>query len=347
MVYICKHHSLPLSGYWELTAAIATPIQSTTTGPSDKYFAVPVAMVSTISQTSIDLFLYHSDHRGLILFCGGGDELSPGRIEQLEEQGHHDFYIRIADMERLGSELRPRLEAILSDERTAAHDKLAILQGVVAAEVDYAFGLLNSARFVDTSQRVGAQIAQVISQQPILPNALFGIVKHDASTFAHVTNVAAYAVVLGECLGYTDPDDLERIAIGGMLHDVGKRQIPANILKKNGPLTDQERKIVQLHPHQGYVDVHDCEELNWGQKMMVYQHHERLDGKGYPVGVRDDEIHEWAKLTAVVDVFDAVTGERPYRKSMNLDDALLLLERNAGTQFDEEMVRCWVRVMKQ
>jgi HD-GYP domain-containing protein (c-di-GMP phosphodiesterase class II) len=80
--------------------------------------------------------------------------------------------------------------------------------------------------------------------------------------------------------------------------------------------------------------------------MMVYQHHERLDGKGYPVQIGGDEIHPWAKLCAVADVFDAITSARPYRKPMSLEDALDFFERRAGVAFDKEFVKCLSSLMR-
>jgi HD-GYP domain-containing protein (c-di-GMP phosphodiesterase class II) len=80
---------------------------------------------------------------------------------------------------------------------------------------------------------------------------------------------------------------------------------------------------------------------------MVYSHHERIDGTGYPVGMVGDEIHPWARLLAVVDVFDAVTSARPYRTPMTVTQALEFLHRNAGTHFDPEMVACWTSMMKK
>ena len=81
--------------------------------------------------------------------------------------------------------------------------------------------------------------------------------------------------------------------------------------------------------------------------MMVYQHHERIDGSGYPVSIVKDEIHPWAQLLSVVDVFDALTSKRPYRKKMRMEDALAYLEHRADTHFDSEIVRCWVSAVRQ
>ncbi len=87
------------------------------------------------------------------------------------------------------------------------------------------------------------------------------------------------------------------------------------------------------------------EDLSWGQLMMVYQHHERMDGKGYPVQSVDDEIHEWARICAVADVFHALTSKQPYRKASPITEALGFIEEQSGTHFGAEIVECWVRLM--
>jgi len=81
--------------------------------------------------------------------------------------------------------------------------------------------------------------------------------------------------------------------------------------------------------------------------MMTYQHHERLDGKGYPVGCIEDDIHPWAKICSVVDVYEALTSNRPYRKSMPRKKALQIMEREIGNAFDPELFKCWQSIIKQ
>jgi len=85
--------------------------------------------------------------------------------------------------------------------------------------------------------------------------------------------------------------------------------------------------------------------VTFEQLMMAYQHHERFDGKGYPVGIAADEIHPWARMLAVVDVFDAMTGMRPYRKPATAQEAMDYIRQNAGTHFDPEVVECWDNAM--
>lgn len=130
-----------------------------------------------------------------------------------------------------------------------------------------------------------------------------------------------------------------------MLHDIGKRFVPADILCKPTQLTKKEREIVETHPTLGYTELRKTTSLTHGQLMMVYQHHERVDGKGYPVRVLGEDIHPWARLMAVVDVFDALTSGRPYLKALPLEDALDVLQQDSDTHFDSEMVRCWTHAL--
>ena len=132
-----------------------------------------------------------------------------------------------------------------------------------------------------------------------------------------------------------------------LLHDVGKRSILPNLLQKPGALTDDERKAMQLHPTRGFEELCLRPDLTRGQLMMVYQHHERLDGSGYPVRAVAADIHWMAGICAVVDVFDALTGHRPYRRPASAEEALAHLSNRAGTEYDDEAVRCWASLVHE
>jgi HD-GYP domain-containing protein (c-di-GMP phosphodiesterase class II) len=181
----------------------------------------------------------------------------------------------------------------------------------------------------------------------VLPRDLFRVARHDYATFTHVTNVACFAVLLVARLGCRDRQTLDRIACGAILHDVGKRFIPREVLNKRGPLDRAERDLIESHPQRGYEDLYGKPGIDEVQLMLTYQHHERLDGSGYPVGILADEIHPWAQALAIVDVFEAMTGRRPYRRPAPVNEVLAYLERNAGTCYNAEMVQCWATAMRE
>ncbi len=99
--------------------------------------------------------------------------------------------------------------------------------------------------------------------------------------------------------------------------------------------------MIRDHPRCGFAELCLREEMSWGALMMVYQHHERCNGNGYPVGSVDEEIHPWAKICAIADVFDAMTSDRSYHSRAAVGEVLKYFHRQAGHGFDKEMVECW------
>jgi HD-GYP domain-containing protein (c-di-GMP phosphodiesterase class II) len=255
--------------------------------------------------------------------------------------------VATSEYDALDRRLKAALDGILADQSLSVESRMAVLQTAVAVEVDVAFHMIKCDRAVDLAQRMAGQITRLLDSGSLVPRKLFHMVQHDFYTFTHVTNVASFATLLADQLGISNAENREKITVGALLHDIGKRFIPPSVLCKRGKPTNEEWELIRAHPQLGYEELCDRTDLEFGQLMMVYSHHERLDGGGYPVGLEDADIHPWAKLLAVVDVFDAITSARPYRQPMKLADALEHLERQAGSHFDAEMVRCWASAMRQ
>jgi HD-GYP domain-containing protein (c-di-GMP phosphodiesterase class II) len=228
---------------------------------------------------------------------------------------------------------------------TEKENKYAALQNAAGAQIEPTLRLIDCSKFSALAEKIGRALVALLDEGDAEPRELFEAARHDFNTFIHVTNVASYSVMLAKRMGVTKRDELEQIATAAMLHDVGKRFIPAAILAKHGRLNYEEREIVESHPSRGYEELCQKPELGFGQLMMVYQHHERVDGTGYPVGILKDEIHPWARMLAVVDVFDALTAQRPYHEPATVEKALTYQRQHAGTHFDREVVECWTSAM--
>jgi HD-GYP domain-containing protein (c-di-GMP phosphodiesterase class II) len=138
-----------------------------------------------------------------------------------------------------------------------------------------------------------------------------------------------------------DEGSLRQIARGAFLHDIGKMGIPDGILRKPGPLTDEERVVMRRHCEIGYQALRNIPFLRQAAQ-IVLTHQERYDGTGYPRGLRDDEIPLGARIFAVADALDAMISDRPYRKAMALDAAIEEIQRNSGTQFDPKVVQVFL-----
>lgn len=159
----------------------------------------------------------------------------------------------------------------------------------------------------------------------------------DPYTGGHVWRVSQFAKLLATKVGLSE-DEIIKISIAAYLHDLGKVGIPDQILQKTEALTDAEYAIVKTHPSIGskLLGGHPLAEM---VSSAANDHHERLDGKGYPNGLHGGQISLIARIVSVADAFDAMTSTRPYRKGMAVDTALSILEKESGTQFDSELVK--------
>jgi putative nucleotidyltransferase with HDIG domain len=158
----------------------------------------------------------------------------------------------------------------------------------------------------------------------------------DLYTGGHTGRVAAVAVALAEQLGYSG-DELEAIEIGALLHDIGKIGIPEEILHKQGPLDEDQWAVMRTHP---LVSDFILAELDLDPivRQCARSSHERIDGQGYPDGLSGDDIPLPARIVFVADAFDAITSDRPYRRSRSTAAALAEIEASAGTQFCPSVV---------
>ncbi|ATX81134.1 PAS domain S-box-containing protein/HDIG domain-containing protein [Mariprofundus ferrinatatus] len=165
----------------------------------------------------------------------------------------------------------------------------------------------------------------------------------DPYTAGHQRKVGELAVAIAQNLGL-DEHTIEGIHFGGMIHDIGKISVPAEILSKPSRLTNAEYEIIKSHPSIGYDILKDIE-FPWPVADIVNQHHERQDGSGYPQGLSGDEIALEAKIVSVADVVDAITSHRPYRPSLGLDEALEEIRKNRGTLYDPVVVDACLEVV--
>jgi energy-coupling factor transport system substrate-specific component len=167
----------------------------------------------------------------------------------------------------------------------------------------------------------------------------------DKYTNGHSTRVAEYTALLARELGY-DEDTVEKYYNIALMHDIGKIGIPASVLNKDGKLTDEEYAIIKSHAEKGYnvlKNISIMPELATG----AGAHHERPDGKGYPNGLKGDEIPRVAQIIAVADTFDAMYSNRPYRKRMNFEKAVSIIKEVSGTQLTSDVVDAFLRLVEK
>jgi HD-GYP domain-containing protein (c-di-GMP phosphodiesterase class II) len=336
--------SVPDRNDLAVTSAVCTPAARC---PEVAGFtAAPLSVFRSLASTVVDVYVVHDPSSGPMLYCQAGWALDRARLDELVNNDVAHLLVKDGDFAAFSNSLLTSLESTLRRAAVPPTERFAALQMAVAAEIERTLQVADCSQYCEAAKTISQQLVTLLSENDVLPQDLFRLARHDFKTFMHVTNVTSYSVMLADRLGISDPDERREIAYGAMLHDIGKRHVPAHILTKPGRLTNDERSTIESHPTNGYRELRQRKDLSFGQLMMVYQHHERVDGTGYPVGVLVDEIHLWARLVAVVDVFDALTAVRPYRKPISRLEALEYQRTMAGVQFDAEILKCWIATMK-
>ncbi len=196
-----------------------------------------------------------------------------------------------------------------------------------------------SQRCVDTrtvQKTVDGLIDEVLSNYGTLLS-FYEIRTYDDYTFNHSVDVCILSVLTGITLGY-DRTKLRELGIGALLHDIGKVKVGKEILNKPGTLTPEEWQKIRRHPEDGFKILRRHQDIPLLSAHIALQHHERLDGSGYPRRLSGEEIHEYAQLVMIADVFGSLTSDRPYRKAYLVIQALDHIKSLAGKLFEKKFV---------
>lgn len=194
------------------------------------------------------------------------------------------------------------------------------------------------------SREISATISEIVDQlfdnRNVMIN-LMDIRSYDEYTFSHSVNVCVLSVLTGITLGYPR-DRLAVLATGALLHDVGKTTIPRSILEKPGDLTEEEFELVKKHCRNGFDILGSTNSIDVVAASVALQHHERYDGQGYPNGLKGKQIHEFSRIAALADTYDAITTDRVFRKAVPSHEAYEFISGGGGYLFDYEMTKSFL-----
>lgn len=312
---------------------------------------LPISMATLTpgAALGVDLYVRRQAHDQVTLLFREDQQVDWATLESLQKDcDEFKIFVDRKHQQRYQQYLRDKWHDLTTDTSSPISARLNMMSEVVRDVMSEQFKgaeAKNTEKLIEVTMELAENAVKVINSQNILLDELFDVLRHDYGTFTHSTNVSMYAVLLAKELGFSIQDQTE-IAAGGLLHDIGKIDIDAQILNKPGKLDLEELAIIRRHPQVGFEKLAPQPDLNLGILMMTYQHHERIDGSGYPCAVPDQEIHPWAKLCAIVDVFEAITSDRPYLVPCTVESALNLMESGRDKQFDGAMLDVWIRLQK-
>lgn len=186
-------------------------------------------------------------------------------------------------------------------------------------------------------------INNILSNKKVLLG-LVDIKSFDNYLYQHSINVTVILLAIGVSLKY-QKDDLQTLALGALMHDIGKALIPIDVVKKQGKLTEEEKRVYNLHTKRGYEYVKDHLMLKQDSNLIVLQHHERIDGKGYPNGTDGDKITMMSKIVTIADTYDYLTSDTLHTRAIQAADALEFIMAHVNSLFDYDLVRVFSKIL--
>lgn len=260
-----------------------------------------------------------------------GTKLKSRMIERLKMMGHRRLTIRDDRFE--GIDIKPQQTLTEETKIKAISTTKNVLQNMEQSD-----HIKNVEEINDVVEDI---LAEILSNEDIGID-ITSIQSYDLGTYTHSVSVTVLSLYLAKELGL-NKRQLTDIGVGGLLHDLGKLYIPQEILNKPGKLTKEEFEVVKKHPMDGFVKIKDKISLLGAH--IALQHHEKFDGSGYPRNLKGEEIHLYGRISAIADVYDAITMDRPYRPGRTPNEAIELLMSNAGTHFDPEILHTFLNII--
>lgn len=200
---------------------------------------------------------------------------------------------------------------------------------------------------IRTGKEAVSAMSDMILADDQTAHNLLRITSHDFYTYTHSVNVGITSLVLAKALlGRSDGHDMHELGAGFFLHDLGKVKVDTAIINKPGRLDETEMRRMRIHPYQGYKLLRDADALSEECRIIVMEHHELMDGNGYPKRLTSDHIHLYGRICCIADVFDALTAERSYKKAMPPFDALALMRDKMPHHFDKQLFAAFVHIFQ-
>lgn len=276
------------------------------------------------------------------LFHGCGRPYPSSTHRRIFNESISMLYVKLDDVRKYLDYLENFLIIIINDPFINVQTKAKIIHQLLTVNAKI---LLKDPKPETTSKyrKVVKVFSDYIFKYDDAIQLIMAETKSSFNDFDHLVNVGVYGMGFAkEVLPRDGSHNLGEIAAGFFLHDIGKCKIPAEISQKKGSLTEQEWEIMRKHPEHGHDMLRKFRLLRKETEIIVMQHHERHDGKGYPRRLRGRQIHPYSKLCSIADTFDALTSHRPYRPAHSSFDALKIMHTEMKNEFDPKIFKKFV-----
>ena len=272
------------------------------------------------------------------------NEYTSKEMESLENESIGDLYIKQIDYEKYSKDINKYLSTVVNNTEISSLMKSEIMHELACDTMhDLLSGEITKSKINQVSQSVNITVEFILKDKNAI-KSMIEVTTHDYYTYTHSVDVSTYALAFGNYLGLNEVQ-LKALGRGAMLHDLGKKRVPLEILNKKGKLTEDEFTVMKNHPSLGIDILKEMGEENEITFAIIEQHHEKLSGQGYPKGLKGDEIHPFAQIVALCDIFNALTTKRSYKKAMSSFDAFKIMHQHMNKELNLKLLSKFIKFM--
>ena len=292
----------------------------------------------------LNTFLF--DVSGFHKYLSKGDVFTEEIEESLIKSGQKYLFILKSELREYNFAVEKKLTKKLSDDTVPIEKRTEILRNASVSMVEEVF---NSMEILKDKKRLdnltNNMVEFLTGNDGILFN-LLSLSSHDFYTYRHSVDVSIYNVMFAKFIGITNKKQLNIYAQAGLFHDLGKAKVSDKIINKKGPLNDEEWKIMKSHPKHSADILKDIYGLHQNILDAALYHHEKIDGTGYPFGLSGDKIPFIGRLTAISDIFSALTTHRSYSKARTIYEALNFMTENLKGKVDRNLFKKFIKMFE-
>jgi len=311
---------------------------------STRYKSIDKRVLTEGEKLDFQLYIPNETKSAMGLFLQS-DTLIDGdnkvRLREIEK-----LYINEDESVRYEAYVQKHIQTIALSEDISLDDKAIIVYEKASSVIDEMFRNPESLETAKNVKPVVDSFVHIILHDAKAVESLLKITAHDFYTHTHSINVSIYTLSLGSFLGI-EGDDLKTLGMAAVLHDIGKSKVDYEIINKNGKLSEVEFEKMKKHPAEGHsialkLGINDKRILSG-----IRHHHEKMDGGGYPDGIKEDKISQFARIIGVCDVFDALSTKRSYKDPMSSFESLRLMKQQMQGHLDMKMVDSFIKMLRK
>jgi len=308
---------------------------------------LPVPLQSVPPESLAKLRLYINNGKEYSLYRRTGVKFGIKDYNRLIKTGVKFVYVSVRDHKAYYQTIENSLKTIISDPKTKLEKKSEILYSTSIELANQILEKPPAKEHVDRTTHIIQATVKLIMQDEQSFSQLYAISDHDFYTATHMVNVCSLALAFARKIGLSDKKILHNLGTGAMLHDIGKVFVSSEVLNTEEKLTDEQFAFIKSHVERGYDHLTTVTELSYETLAFITEHHERMDGSGYPRGLKKEQISIMGRIAGIVDTFEAMTSVRPYRsKTFSVEEVLQYLEEQSRDKYDHDLVVKFVNMIK-